>query len=152
MERLQELYRQKPELKEYLQANLFPVVADAFEALLMASTGRYAQAARAMDAFLATGTAHRTPMRLYKAYREFWQALASGATKEFALAECEKVYGASLAARCRAAHSTPNGLFDPRIWPQCPNCGGCALAPSCIRNAITHTWDSVRDRSSRLRS
>lgn len=34
MERLQELYRQKPELKEYLQANLFPVVADAFEALL----------------------------------------------------------------------------------------------------------------------
>ena len=123
----------------------------AFEALLMASAGQYAQAARAMDAFLATGTAHRTPMRLYKAYRALWRALASGATKESALAECEKVYGASLATRCRAAHSTPSGLFDPRIWPQCPNCGVCALAPYCIRNAITCTWDSVRGRSSRFR-
>lgn len=34
MERLQELYRQKPELKDYLHKKLFPVVADAFEALL----------------------------------------------------------------------------------------------------------------------
>ena len=86
--------------------------------------------------------ANRTPLRLYKAYRDLWKALALGEAKESALAKCEKVYGASIAARCRAAHSTPNGLFDPQIWPQCPNCEACALASSCLHDAIMHTWDA----------
>ena len=36
MEKLQELCRQKPEVKQYLQQNVFPVVADSIEALLNA--------------------------------------------------------------------------------------------------------------------
>ena len=115
----------------------------AFEALLMGSIGRYGDAAKAMDAFIATDAANRTPLRLYKAYRDLWKALALGEAKESALAKCEKVYGASIAARCRAAHSTPNGLFDPQIWPQCPNCEACALASSCLHDAIMHTWDAL---------
>ena len=34
MEKLQEVYRKNPESREYLQQKVFPVVADAFEALL----------------------------------------------------------------------------------------------------------------------
>ncbi len=112
----------------------------AFEALLMGSVGRYAQAAQAMDAFLATEGADQVPLRLYRAYRDYWRALAAGEAEETALAACEAAYGAQIAARCRAAHATPNGLFDPRIWPQCPDCEACALASRCLRDAIEHTW------------
>lgn len=119
----------------------------AFEALLLGSVGRYGQAARAMDAFLATDAANRAPRRLYQAYRAFWRALDSGEDEAAALASCERVYGANLAARCRAAHSTPNGLFDPQIWPQCPNCNACALAPRCPREAIVQTWNLLRERT-----
>lgn len=119
----------------------------AFEALLLGSVGRYGQAARAMDAFLATDAANRAPRRLYQAYRAFWRALDSGEDEAAALASCERVYGANLAASCRAAHSTPNGLFDPQIWPQCPNCNACALAPRCPREAIVQTWDLLRERT-----
>lgn len=119
----------------------------AFEALLMGAVGRYEEAAKAMDAFLATDDAARTPLRLYKAYRDFWRELASGEEKESALAKCEAVYGAGVAARCRAAHSTPKDLFDPQIWPQCPDCKACALAPRCLRSAILRTWDSLLERA-----
>lgn len=119
----------------------------AFEALLLGSVGRYGQAAQAMDAFLATDAANRAPRRLYRAYRDFWRALEAGEDEASALASCEKVYGATLAERCRTAHLAPNGLFDPRIWPQCPNCHTCALASRCLRDAMVQTWDSLCKRT-----
>ena len=119
----------------------------AFEALLLGSVGRYGQAAQAMDAFLATDAANQTPRRLYRAYRDFWRALEAGEDEASALASCEKVYGATLAERCRTARLTPNGLFDPQIWPQCPNCHTCALASRCLRDAMVQTWDSLCERT-----
>ncbi len=95
--------------------------------LLLGTAKRYARAADAMTAYLATEESQSSPRRFLEALTDFWRDLADGRSP----AEAARPFGPVLAERCFRSLAEPASLFSPKDWPVCPACGACAFAGQC---------------------
>lgn len=114
--------------KWFLSSVELPVFArdlHAFSAVLYGCAGLFADAARHMQAYLASDASQQAPIRLCMALRDYWTARAHGQTRETAQEQLAETYGETLAEKAANWH------FSADEWPTCFDCETCGVRKSC---------------------
>ncbi len=114
--------------KWFLSSVELPVFArdlHAFSAVLYGCADLFADAARHMEAYLASDASEQAPRRLCMALRDYWTARAGGQTRETAQKQLAGAYGGKLADKAAHWH------FSADEWPACFTCETCGARKSC---------------------